>query len=356
MNAPVRVDKDRLRELVRDILVSVEVPTWDAEQIADHLVEADLRGVESHGVGRVGIYVERLKAGIVERVTHPEVVRESPVSALIDGGNGSGIVVACKSMDLATEKAARSGVGIVSVRHSNHCGRMAYYTQRAVRRGLIAFATTSAPSNMAPLGAAERFFGTNPFSYAVPTGGEVDIIFDMATSNVSRGKIIVADRRGQKIPVGWAIDRDGRQTTEPAEALQGLLLPLGGAKGSGLAFMVEILSSVLSGANFGPHIPPLYDDLENEQDVGHFFMAFRPDLFLSREEFTARMRQMIGEIRRLRVAEGHEKIYLPGEPEVERARERSSEGIPFTREALEELEGVASECGVPFDLLRGPVG
>jgi ureidoglycolate dehydrogenase (NAD+) len=344
----LKVRDDRLREVVSGIFRALGVA--EAEEISDHLVLANLRGVDSHGVSRVGIYVERLELGLVSKQTRLEVVRETPVSALLDGGNGPGIVVASRAMELAMEKARENGIGAVCVRRSNHCGMLAAYTQRATQRGLISLATTSAPANMAPWGGSERFFGTNPLSYGVPSGEEIDIIFDMATSNVSRGKIILAAKNGQKIPLGWAIDRTGTETTDSEAALEGLVLPLGGAKGYGLAFFVEVISSILSGANFGPHIPPLYDNYDGEQDVGHFFLAMRPDLFTLMEEFTGRMDRMIREVREVKVAEGHERIYLPGEIELEKEKERRRDGIPLSKEVLDELASVSGRYSVSVSL------
>lgn len=346
----VKVHKDRLTKLVLDIFSSLGVPSYEAEEITNHLVRANLRGVDTHGVSRVGIYVERLESGSVEKKTDIQLVHQTPVSALLDGGNGSGIVVASRAAELAVEKAEQSGVGLVCARHSNHCGMLAYYTQYIVDQGLVALATTNAPANMAPWGAADRFFGANPISYGIPTGNEIDIVFDMSTSNVARGKIILAAGRNQKIPLGWAIGPNGEETTEPNEALKGLLLPVGGAKGSGIAFLVEVLSSILSGASFGPHVTPLYDAEKGEQDIGHFFMAFRPDLFVSSDEFADRMGQMISEIRALSVSKGHERIYLPGELEIERLKEREREGIPLTLEVAEELEQVAVRYDVSTTL------
>ena len=344
----LRIRHERLRELVGGIFSALGVP--ESEEIADHLVLANLRGVDSHGVSRVKIYAERLELGLVSRETRLEIVRETPVSALVDGGNGSGIVVASRAMDLAIEKARESGIGAVCAMRSNHCGMLAAYTQRAAERGLISLSTTSAPANMAPWGGSERFFGTNPLSYGVPAGEEIDIVFDMASSNVSRGKIILAAKNGKKIPFGWAIDSDGRDTTDSEAALEGLVLPLGGAKGSGLAFLVEVLSSILSGANFGPHIPSLYDNFGEEQGVGHFFLAVRPDLFTPLEEFADRMDRMIREVREVKVAEGHERVYLPGEIELEKERERRKDGIPLSAEVLDELRSVSERHKVPVSL------
>lgn len=344
------VRDDPLLNLVRGIFSSLGVPEKDAETVAAHLVQANLRGVDSHGVSRVGIYAKRLELGLVEKEAHTTLVRETPVSALMDGGNGLGIVVASSAMELAIEKANGSGIGAVAVTNSNHCGMLADYAQRAVESGMISLCTTSAPANMAPWGGRERFFGTNPLAYGVPAGDELDIVFDMATSHVARGKIILANKNNERIPLGWAIDPEGVETTDPASALEGMVLPLGGAKGSGLAFFVEVLSSILSGAHFGAHIPSLYDDFDQEQYVGHFFLALRPDLFLSMEEFLGRMDLMIRELRNVRPAEGFSRVYLPGELELEKEKERRTHGIPVSEEVLEELESIASLYGVPFSL------
>ena len=340
----LRVGHDSLRGFVDGVFTALGVP--ESREIADHLVLANLRGVDSHGVSRVGVYAERLEAGLVARETRLRVLHETPVSALLDGGNGPGIVVAARAMDIAARKAGESGVGAVSVRRSNHCGMLAYYTRRAAAGGLISLATTSAPANMAPWGGAERFFGTNPLSYGIPAGEEDDIVFDMASSHVARGKIILAGKNGQSIPLGWALDPDGRETTDPGDALEGLVLPLGGPKGSGIAFLVEVLSSILSGANFGPHIPPLYDNPDEEQDVGHFFLALRPDLFQPRREFLGRMDGLIREIRAIRPAPGVEEVLLPGEPELRKEEERRENGIPLSHEVFEELTALSSRYGI----------
>lgn len=351
MPRPVLVDPTELEDLVYEIFVASGVMQDEAVEIANHLVLANLRGVDSHGVSRVGVYVERLELGLVSPVTRMQTVRETPVSALVDGGNGSGLVIAARAMRVAITKAEETGVGMVSARGSNHCGMLARYTSMAAESGLIGLATTSAPATMAPWGARERFFGTNPLSYAIPTPiGEDDIVFDMATSQVARGKIILAAKDNVKIPLGWAIDPEGKPTEVAQAALEGMVLPLGGAKGSGIALLVEILSSVLATTSYGPHIPQLYDNSTREQNIGHFFLAFRPDLFAERKEFEEKVSGMARELRALSPAEGHERVYLPGELEVETERRRRNEGIPLSSEVLEELARLSKSCGVASEL------
>lgn len=344
---PVTVDPTKLEDLVRGLFSASGVPEDESKEIAHHLVLANLRGVDSHGVGRVAVYVERLELGLVKPVTRVETLRETPVSALLDGGNGSGLVIASRAMRTAIAKAEGTGVGMVCVRGSNHCGMLARYTSQAAGSGLIGLATTSAPATMAPWGARQPFYGTNPLSYALPTPeGENDIVFDMATSQVARGKIILAAREGRQIPLGWALDPEGRPTEDAQAALEGTMLPLGGPKGSGLALLVEILSSALASATYGPHIPPLYDNPDREQGLGHFFLAFRPDLFVGPQEFAERISDMTRELRSLSPSANYGRVYLPGEPEAETERERREKGIPLSPAVLEELVGLARGLGV----------
>ncbi|PRY02410.1 Ldh family oxidoreductase [Allonocardiopsis opalescens] len=349
---PAGVPHGPLRELVRQVFTAAGLTGQDAGAVAEHLVLADLRGVGSHGVSRTAIYVERIGQGLVDPRPRIRVLAETPVSAHLDGGNGPGVVVAGHAMRTAAAKARESGIGAVAVRGSNHCGMLAHYTGEAAAAGLIGFATTSAPASMAPWGGARAYFGTNPLSYAVPVpGGRPDIVFDMATSTVARGKIIMAEKRGERIPAGWALDVDGKPTEDAAAGLAGTMLPLGGAKGSGLALLVDVLSGVLSGAEYGPHIPPLYGNPDRAQNVGHFFLALRPDLFGPAEDFARRMGALAEELAALPTAAGHTRVYLPGEPEAEREAERRARGLPLPAEVRAELAAVARSLGLPEQAL-----
>ncbi|QVQ52646.1 Ldh family oxidoreductase [Spiractinospora alimapuensis] len=342
-----RVAVNPLRNVVTRIFTAAGLSEEGAATTADHLVQAELRGVSSHGVSRTAVYVERVRSGLVDPRPTMRTEAETPVSARLDGGNGPGIVVARAAMETAIDKAKASGMGAVAVHRSNHCGMLAYYTSAAADRGLIALATTSAPPTMAPWGAAAPFFGTNPLSYAVPVAGErPNIVFDMATSTVARGKIILADKKGEPIPIGWALDASGSPTQDPAAGVQGTMLPLGGAKGSGLALLVDILSGVLSGANYGPHIPPLYDNPHTEQDVGHFFLAMNPDLFTAPGEFADRMAGVAEEVTALRPATDHSRVYLPGEPEAVRAAENLEAGLDLAPEVRAEIAATADALDV----------
>jgi LDH2 family malate/lactate/ureidoglycolate dehydrogenase len=348
----VKVQKDELQDFVSQIFSSTGLQEEQSVTIARHLVLANLRGVDSHGVSRVAIYTERLDKGLTNKNCDMNTTRESASFALLDAQNCSGIVAATKGIQLAVQKAKETGIGVVGINHSNHCGMLADYTAYAAENDCIAIATTNAPANMAPWGGKERFFGTNPLSYGIPTGEEVDIIFDMATSVVARGKIINAQKNGQSIPIGWAISKEGKPTTDPKEALEGLVLPVGGQKGYGIAMFVDILSGLFTGALYGPHINDLYRNFEQNQNVGQFFMVMRADLFQPLQQFKDRMDQMIREIRQVPLVEGVDKIYLPGEIEREIMADRTQNGIPLSIQVLNEMVEVAKSYNMKNPLFR----
>ncbi|TVY07947.1 Ldh family oxidoreductase [Paenibacillus cremeus] len=350
MAEEIRIAKETLEQYVCDIFQAAGLDKEQSSIISRHLVLANLRGVDSHGINRVDIYTKRLDLGI-EGPTVVKAQKESASSMLIDGSGGLGIILATKGIEIAVNKAKETGLAVVGIKNSSHCGMLADYTHYAAQNDCIAIATTNAPSSMAPWGGKKGYFGTNPFSYGIPAGEEQDIIFDMATSVVARGKITLARKNNQQIPLGWAITKEGKSTTDPNEALDGgLVLPVGGPKGYGLAFLVDVVSGLLTGAAFGPHIGSLYNDLDRNQNVGQFFFVMRADLFEPLQEFKSRVDQMIREIRQIPLAEGFERIYLPGELEFAQAAERERRGIPFTEKVVQELENVGRRYGLnsPF--------
>ncbi|WP_051353197.1 Ldh family oxidoreductase [Thalassobacillus devorans] len=347
-----RIPKENLETFVEEIFLKAGLDGEQSKLTARHLVFANLRGVDSHGVSRVGIYTKRLDKNLLNKKFEPVIKRESPVSALIDAQNVSGIPVATYGMELAVEKARKSGVGIVGINNSNHCGMMADYVKKAVDNDCIAIATTNAPSNMPPWGGKERFFGTNPFSYGVPAGEETNILFDMATSKVARGKIILAEKNKQEIPLGWALSPEGTPTTNASKAVDGVVLPVGEHKGYGIAFLVETLSALFTGAAFGPYIGDLYKELNHAQNVGQFFLVMRADLFQELETFKKRMDQIIREVREVPLMDGAKKIYLPGEMEMETAKEREENGIPLSLEVIDELAQVGQRYKIEPTLIK----
>ncbi|WP_040982091.1 Ldh family oxidoreductase [Oceanobacillus jeddahense] len=346
----VTITEKNLKKYVEDIFKVAGLADEEATIISKHLVSAELRGISSHGVSRVNIYTERLKKDLIEKKASPVIEKETNSTALINGNNRFGILNANDGIKLAVKKAEENGIGMVGIYNSNHCGMLADYIEYATQKNCIAFGTTNAPSNMAPWGGKEKFFGTNPLAYGIPTPTNFPIIFDMASSVVARGKITYAKKNNQKIPIGWALSKEGKSTTDPSEAIDGLVLPVGGAKGYGLAFFVEILSSIFTGAAYGPHVGSLLRDLDRPQGVGHFFLVMQADLFQTIDKFFARIEKMIKEIKQISLAEGFDKIYLPGEMEFLNKENNQIKGITLTSKISEELNIIGGRLGINYQL------
>ncbi|MDA8215990.1 MAG: Ldh family oxidoreductase [Dehalococcoidales bacterium] len=342
---------ETLRDFTFNVFRALDVPEGDAHIVANSLLEANLRGVDTHGITRLlGIYVKRLQAGIVNKDGQVEVEQEGPSTLLVNGRNCLGAVVAQKTMQLCLAKAEQSGACWAGIHNSNHCGALAYWSMQAVERDMIGLAFTNGPASMAPWGGAEAYLSTNPVSFAIPAGEEPPIVLDMATSAVSRGRIILAASRGEKIPLGWAVDRDGKPTEDAAEGVKGFVMPMAGYKGYGLSLLVDILCGTLTGAAFGPHVGSLYEEFSRGQDVGTMFGAFQVSRFMPAERFKARVDQEICEIKSCRLAEGSERIYLPGEIEFEKKQTRLREGIPLDLVRMAEFSDIGKELGVPFSV------
>jgi len=284
--------------------------------------------------------------GLINATPNVKIIKESNTSALIDADNGMGHIASYKAMEMCIDKAKKYGMGSVGVRNSNHFGINAFYSMMALEEGLIGLTFTNTSPLMAPFGGRERLLGSNPLCIAVPAGEEPDVVLDMATSVVARGKIEVAARKGMKIPEGWAIDAEGRVTVDPKQALEGALLPFGGPKGYGLAMVVDILSGVLTGSKFGPETGSLFGDLDRPQEVGHFFMAINIESFMPLETFKKRMDSMIRRIRNSEKAVGFDRIYMPGEIEYEKTLELQKTGIPVNEKVIAELNDLAASLNI----------
>lgn len=344
-----RIAADMLRGVCQQLLERVGVPADQAALVARVIVRADLRGIGSHGVLRLPAYIHKVQRGLMEAHTRVTLVRERGATALLDGGGGFGQVAGVRGMDEAIQRAEEYGAGSVGVRNANHFGIAAYYAMMALEKGRIGVVVSNAAPSMAPWGGIEPLLGSNPVCVAIPTGEEVVIVLDMASSNVARGKIRLAARQGQKIPLGWALDAKGRPTDDPQAALEGTLLPIGGPKGYGIALVNDALAGVLTGSPFGPAIPSLHDP-DRRSAVGFFFQALDIEAFAERAEFEAKMQQMLATIRESARAEGVERIYIPGEIEWEKEREREAHGVPVSEAVLSQLRGLAAELGVTIDL------
>ncbi len=332
----VTVRAEVLRDFCTDVLMRAGMGRAEAELVANSLVEADLRGIYSHGVVRLWLYERRLRAGLIRPNPAMQFTRTGPATAMLAGGHGAGQVIGTRAMTEAIALAREAGVGCVAVTESNHFGIAAYYTMQALPHDMIGFAVCHSDRLVAPYGAAEPFFGTNPLSVAIPAGEEDPFVLDMATSVGPIGKVTSAQAAGHDIPAGWAIDADGNPTTDPAAALNGSLLPIGTYKGYGISMVVEVLSALLGGSPFGPHVPVPFT-IKEIQNLGQFFAALDLRRFGDAAAFKRRMDQMIREIKTLPRAPGFEQILVAGEPEARCRRERLQHGIPLTAEALKVL-------------------
>jgi LDH2 family malate/lactate/ureidoglycolate dehydrogenase len=323
----------------------------NARLTAENLIFANLRGVDSHGVIRMKIYAERLRAGGFKPGARPKVVSEHESSALIDARHGVGQVAASAAMELAIAKAEKTGAAVVSVRNSNHFGASAFYAMQALEHGMIGFASTNAGPTMAPTGGREGRLGNNALAVAVPAGKFPPIVLDMATGAVAWGKIFVAQQEKRKIPATWALDRNGAPTDDPnAAAHQGLIQPFGGYKGYGLSLLIDILTGVLSGGGFSTHVRTLYQQIESPSHIAHTCAALRIDAFMPLAEFRQRMDEIIQLMHSCPAAPGVERIFVPGEIERETEHRRRAGGIPLNAGLQEELKTLGAELRVkpPF--------
>jgi LDH2 family malate/lactate/ureidoglycolate dehydrogenase len=318
--------------------------------VADSLVDAEMRGIGSHGVTRVRIYVSRLRAGLVDAVARPAVVAESAGSGTVDARNAMGHLGARAGVDLAADGAEASGAYVVGVVNSNHCGALGYFARRATRRGLAVLAMSTAPPTMAYFGGRTRAVGTNPICLAVPRADGPAIVFDIATSATARGKIIVAGQLGTPIPAGWAVDLQGRPTTDAAAALAGAVLPFAGPKGSGLAMMIDLLCGALLAGVSGFDIGDMYETWDRPQRVTHLFVVLDPDRWIGRAAFADHVRRFVTSVHALPAAAGVEHVLLPGEVEEAAADRAEREGVRLPAPVAVDLDELASELGLPARL------
>lgn len=340
------VDADSLTKSCALSLQHSGVSPEDAQDVAHSLVLADARGLSSHGVSRMSIYTKAILAGVMVPDAHPEILRDSPGTCLIDGHNGLGVPTAFAAMDAAIEKARAVGIGFAVVRRSNHCGMAGHIAERASQRGLIGYAATNGPSRMAPYGGATPVFGTSPFAYAIPTSAGPPILIDMATCVVARGKIIMAERAGEEIPEGWAVDSDGNSTTDPTAALAGSVLPFAGPKGSALAMLVEVLAGVLGGSVWGQGVGDMYKLNGQPSGTSHSVSALDIETIIGRDEFDNNLADLISQIKLSRATSGTE-VFLPGERESLALERALNTGIPLEDNVVSELDALFSRQGLP---------
>ncbi|TWT04926.1 ureidoglycolate dehydrogenase [Planomicrobium sp. CPCC 101079] len=320
--ATVKVPFEEVESLIEKKLIKAGVSAEHAAKVAQILIHADLRGVNSHGALRTEHYINRLEAGGINPKPEISFKPTGPVTGIVDGDDGFGHVIADKAMGHAIEMAKENGVGMVTAMNSSHCGALSYFVQEATKHNLIGIAMTHTDKIVVPFGGKEAFLGTNPIAYGVPAKSEKPFILDMATSNVALGKILQHKEEGKEIPLGWGVDEQGAPVTDPAKVVS--LSPFGGPKGSGLSMIVDIFSGLLAGMAFGPHVNKMYDDLDKKRKLGHYFCAINPSFFTDQENFLTQMDAMIQEIREVPPAEGFASVLVPGEIE-QRNEERNKE-------------------------------
>lgn len=354
------VDHEQLFQFAKSVLEAVGCSDTHARKAAEILLNADLRGVDSHGMARLSGYVRLIDKNRVNTKPQVRIVHETPSTGVMDGDLGLGLVVGPKAMSLAIEKARNVGSGWVSVRNSNHFGIAGYFAMMALQEDCIGIAMTNASPLVAPTFSKERLLGTNPIAVAIPADKEPPFVLDMATTTAANGKLEILQRKNAKAPAGWIQDHEGLGTTDPFGVKNGgALLPLGGDrehgshKGYGLSSVVDIFSAILSGANYGPWVPPFVAFMEPTEHqvgkgIGHFFGALRVDAFRPAGEFKSHMDNWINRFRNAKpIMEGHD-VLVPGDPERKLEQERKTNGIPLIDAVTDDLRELADRFSIPF--------
>jgi LDH2 family malate/lactate/ureidoglycolate dehydrogenase len=348
-----RVSFEELKNFCRQAYTTVGVPGAEAEIVADLLVRSDLRGVETHGVTRLPIYIQRLQKGYVRKEAKIMVVKEKGPTAYLDAHGSMGHIAAYRGMEKAIEKAEQFGIGWVSVKDSGHFGVAGLFAMMALKKDFIGYLFTNSAPMMFPWGGRERIIGNNPLAYAIPAGKYQPVVLDFSLSVVPSGKLILSRKKGEKIPLGWAFDKNGLPTEDPYEGYEGggSLAPVGGHKGYGLVLVHEMLTSVLTGGKWTRKIKSLYEeDPSGIQGTCHTFMALDPDCFVGREEFKTNVDAYIESVKGSAKAAGTEEILVPGEPEYRMEQKFLKEGIPLAPNTLRELAVLAQTLNIPFIL------
>ncbi|WP_408011132.1 Ldh family oxidoreductase [Pseudalkalibacillus sp. A8] len=341
--------KEHLTTFSENILQKLGVNGINATIVSDALIKANLEGVDSHGISRLSIYSKRLMENRINPQPNILFNRTGPSVLMVNGDNGLGQVVSYHALIKGIEIVKESGVVAIGIKNSNHFGTASYFCQIACEHNLAAIGFTNSPPGIAPWGGKQAFFGTNPIAFGYPTGNDTPVIIDLSTSVVARGKIILAAKQGESIPDGWAIDEDGQMTNDPNKALKGAVLPLGGPKGSALALAVEILTGILSGAAYGPHVQNIYtDDTDKPANVGHFFVLFDIKKFMPYEQFVQHMNNLISEMQDIPKVPDGKDIRYPGERRKKEWKKRSIEGIPLSTDVQKELIQLSDTLNVPF--------
>ena len=328
-----------LKKKIIRIFIKYKLSREHALICADALINAELVGAPSHGLSRLKMYCDRISKKVINPKPKIKIKKISQSIAHVDGNNSIGFVAADIAIKTAITNAKKTGIGLVAVKNSGHYGLSGYYAEQAVKKNLIVMVFTNAPPAVAPHGALKSLFGTNPICFGAPTGSKIPFILDTSISMINRGKIRVAAREGERIPEGVALDKFGKPTTDPKKALEGVQLPIAGFRGSGLAWMVDILSGVLTGGNHAGRVKDPFTDFSGPQNIGHLFFALRPDLFVG-NSFTKRIKDNIKTIKKLPRIKGIKEILYPGQNKYNRYKDNLKKEIKITKNVLEDLNSL----------------
>ncbi|MEQ8362707.1 MAG: Ldh family oxidoreductase [Cyclobacteriaceae bacterium] len=349
-----------LRDFAYNIFKKMGCSEQHAQLASDVLLQSDLRGIDSHGLARLSGYVRLWEADRINAKATPKITYETPSTAVVDGDKGLGLVVAPYAMNIAIEKAKTCGTGWVAVKNSNHFGIAGYHSMMALQHDMIGLSMTNASPLVAPTFSTERLLGTNPICVAIPAGEQPPFVADFATTTAANGKLEILQRKNEEAPVGWVQTKEGEPTTNANGVKEGgSLIPLGSDrehgshKGFSLGAWVDIFSGVLSGANYGPWVPPFVSFLAPPSDpvgegIGHFVGAMRVDAFRPKEDFFKHMDNWINRFRQAQTIVGQQKVIIPGDPEREQERIRTKEGIPLNEKVVEDLKEIAEKLQVKF--------
>ena len=329
----------KLKNLIKKIFIKHKLKSENASICAEALINAELVGARSHGLSRLKMYCDRIKHKIINPNPKIKIKNISQSISHIDANNSIGFVAANIAINTAIKNAKKTGIGLVAVKNSSHYGLSGYYAEQVVKKNLVVMIFTNAPPAVAPHGALKSLFGTNPICFGTPTGSKIPFILDTSISMINRGKIRVAAKEGLKIPEGVALDKYGKPTTDAKKALEGVQLPIAGFRGSGLAWMVDILSGVLTGGNHAGKVKDPFDDFSGPQNVGHLFFVFKPNLFVG-NSFNNRIKENIKTIKKLPKIKGVKEILYPGQNKFKRYKNNLKKDIKISKNILKDLNSL----------------
>lgn len=340
-----------MQNFVSELFARLGLPKADADLCARDLIQTNLWGIDSHGLLRLPVYAKRIENGAIK--ARPDIRRLGGRSSMEvwDGDGGFGYVVGHRATDRAIELARENGIGFVAIRNSNHFGAAGLYIKQATEAGMIAIATTNVIPNLVVPGGAKPITGNNPLAFGAPTGLDFPMILDISMSAVAGGKLLLAQEKGEKIPFGWATDKDGKPTDDPVEGFKGFLLPLGGHKGFGLSLMVDILSGVLSGGVYQFGLESMYSAPDEPSGTSHTLIAIDPEAFLGLKEFESRMQDMYHTLKQSPMWDPKAQMLLPGELEYETMQRRQQTGVPLPGSLMTEIVALGKKAGVGISLL-----